>query len=121
MSALGQNQTFRDFRPMSALLPKADRDHQGCDVRFVPKADIGQCLVDHLVGPGEQLRRHWKLQHSGGLCINDYLEFGGLHYWQLARFGALENEAAISANLAIRFRDVGTVANQSTDFSEFPP
>ena len=25
---------------MSALPPKADMDRQGCDVRFVPKADI---------------------------------------------------------------------------------
>ena len=26
---------------MSALLPKADMNQHGCDVRFVPKADIG--------------------------------------------------------------------------------
>src|SRR6516225_3199858 len=26
--------------PMSALPPKADMDQSGCDVRFVPKADI---------------------------------------------------------------------------------
>src|ERR1700745_2860065 len=40
MSALGQKQTS-DCRPaMSALLPKADIGGDGCDVRFLPKADI---------------------------------------------------------------------------------
>jgi len=40
MSALGQKQTFKRLRLMSALPPKADMDQCGCDVRFVPKADI---------------------------------------------------------------------------------
>jgi hypothetical protein len=40
MSALGQKRTLRGVRPMSALPPKADIDQHGCDVRFVPKADI---------------------------------------------------------------------------------
>src|SRR5262249_43655110 len=41
MSALGQKQTSRHLQPMSALPPKADIGTQPCDVRFVPKADIG--------------------------------------------------------------------------------
>jgi hypothetical protein len=40
MSALGHKRTFRDVQAMSALLPKADIDRCGRDVRFVPKADI---------------------------------------------------------------------------------
>src|SRR6516165_75650 len=48
MSALGQKRTLGDFRLMSALPPKADMDHQGCDVRFVPKADINRSF-NHLV------------------------------------------------------------------------
>jgi hypothetical protein len=39
MSALGQKQTLRHLRPMSALPPKADMDQSGCDVRFVPQLD----------------------------------------------------------------------------------
>ena len=39
---------------MSALPPKADMDHHGRDVRFVPKADICTAaifsLFDHPVG-----------------------------------------------------------------------
>ena len=42
MSALGQKQTS-DWRwLMSALPPKTDMVRRGCDVRFVPKADIRQ-------------------------------------------------------------------------------
>src|SRR5262249_31494563 len=40
MSALGQKQTSRHLQPMSALPPKADIDHDGRDVCFVPEADI---------------------------------------------------------------------------------
>jgi len=40
MSTLGQKRTSEGVEAMSALPPKADMDHQGRDVRFVPKADI---------------------------------------------------------------------------------
>jgi hypothetical protein len=43
MSALGHKRTFRSFRPMSALPPKADIGTQSVNVRFVPKADILRC------------------------------------------------------------------------------
>jgi hypothetical protein len=43
MSALGQKQTSRDFRAMSALPPKADIAECDHHVRFVPKADILHC------------------------------------------------------------------------------
>ena len=41
MSGLGQEQTFRAVREMSALLPKADMADATRNVRFVPIADIG--------------------------------------------------------------------------------
>jgi hypothetical protein len=41
MSALGQKQTLRGVRPMSALPLKADIDEHDEHVRFVPMADIG--------------------------------------------------------------------------------
>jgi hypothetical protein len=40
MSALGQKRTFRKVWSMSASPPKADIRWCGCDVRFVPMADI---------------------------------------------------------------------------------
>ena len=39
MSALGQKQTSRDVRRMSALPPKADVDWVHSNVRFVPIGD----------------------------------------------------------------------------------
>jgi len=39
-TALGQKQTFGLRNAMSALPPKADMDRHGCNVCFVPKADI---------------------------------------------------------------------------------
>ena len=39
MSALGQKQTFKRLRVMSALPPKADIAECDCNVRFVPKVD----------------------------------------------------------------------------------
>jgi hypothetical protein len=41
MSALGQKRTFEPSVAMSALPPKADIRQHDLDVRFVPKADIG--------------------------------------------------------------------------------
>ena len=49
MSGLGQKQTSKCFRPMSALPPKADMVRHNRDVRFVPKADITG-LFDYFVG-----------------------------------------------------------------------
>jgi hypothetical protein len=49
MSALGQKQTLERIQSLSALPPKADMDHHGRDVRFVPKADIVASL--NLGGP----------------------------------------------------------------------
>ena len=41
MSALGQKQTFMHVHMMSALPPKADITQHGSNVRFVPKAEVG--------------------------------------------------------------------------------
>jgi hypothetical protein len=42
-SALGQKQTLRRVRLMSALPPKADMDQHSRDVWFVPEAGILRC------------------------------------------------------------------------------
>ena len=83
MSALGHKRTSQHVRVMSALPPKADMDQQGCDVCFVPKADIVRCgentsLLDHLVGGGEQGLRERQAKRLGGLEVEDKLEFGRL-------------------------------------------
>jgi len=49
MSALGQKQTSRLVRTMSALPPKADMDQYGRDVCLVPKADMSDLEVGWLL------------------------------------------------------------------------
>jgi len=68
---------------MSALPPKADIDQHGCDVCFVPKADIVN-LIKHLVGAGSagaakerptgSLRRWWQEARSAPYtdCLGQY-------------------------------------------------
>ena len=55
MSALGQKRTLRHVRVMSALPPKADMDQSGCDVRFVPIADIGGYSIISSASDGASL------------------------------------------------------------------
>jgi len=56
MSALGQKQTSRDVRPMSALPPKADIRRGQCDVRFVPLADMDGSTIVPQIGANGILR-----------------------------------------------------------------
>jgi len=53
MSALGQKRTSEHVQSMSALPPKADIGTQPCDVRFVPKADIGCHQLTWLLRRGQ--------------------------------------------------------------------
>ena len=41
---------------------------------FTPKAADQASLFDHLVGAGEQGRRHVDAEHPGSLCVDDELD-----------------------------------------------
>jgi hypothetical protein len=103
---------------MSALPPKADIPQRRFDVRFVPKADVSLLLLpaepdrihpfdavahlpglstalienrllDYLVGKHEKVVRDVDAEQLGGLEIDDKLEFGRLHDWQVGRLRPL--------------------------------
>jgi len=63
-------------------------------------------LFDHLVGGGEQRRRHREAEHSGSRGVDDEFEPARLHHRQVRRLDALEDAAGIGAELAIRIRNV---------------
>jgi hypothetical protein len=52
---------------------------------------MGCLLLDHRVGKGEQLVRHVEAEHSGGLKVDDQLEFSRLRDRQVGRLVAFEN------------------------------
>jgi hypothetical protein len=51
-------------------------------------------LFNHLVGSGEQRRWNREAEHPGGLVVDDKLEFGRLHDWQIRRLRAFEDAAS---------------------------
>jgi hypothetical protein len=74
MSALGQKQTLRGVRPMSALPPKADITERDWHVRFLPKADSCTATknpsLNHIVCSGQHYFRYGNTKGFGGLEIN---------------------------------------------------
>src|SRR5262249_60715128 len=60
----------------------------GCDVRFVPKADVSRCnkqvLFDHISSKGDELVGYRETEGLGGREINDQIEFSWLLDWNLS-------------------------------------
>src|SRR6516162_4055108 len=74
---------------------------------------------DDLVGVGKQRRRNGETEYLGSLRVDDQLELARLHDREVGRFRAFEDAADVDPYLMPRIRDVGPVAHQSADFSEF--
>src|SRR5262245_55809109 len=74
---------------------------------------------DHLVGAGEQRWRYVEAEYPCRRVIDDKLELGGLHDWQVRRFRTLEDATCIDTDLTIRIRQAGSVAHQAADFGIF--
>ena len=65
--------------------------------------------LDHLIGAGEQRRRHAQADRLGGLEIDRELEFGGLHDRQVGRLGTRWT-ARVDADDTIRLGDSGSAS-----------
>src|SRR3954451_24479589 len=86
---------------MSAGLPPiTEIARRGWHGRKVPKPAVSSrsktsALFDHLIGGGEQRWWHGEAQHPCRRVIDDKLELGGLHDWQVGRFCTLEDATGI--------------------------
>src|SRR5262249_33128815 len=76
------------------------------------------CSFDHLVGEREQRRRHCEAAGSGGLEVDDQLDFSGLLDRQVGGFLAFENSSGVNADLTIVIRLTGSVAQQAAGRGE---
>jgi hypothetical protein len=88
MSAVGQKQTFRNVRAMSAIPPKADIRSHDQDVCFGPGADscnaTKRILFDYLIGTAQQCDRKAEPHRLGSLKIDDQFNFALLYNGQVA-------------------------------------
>jgi hypothetical protein len=86
-SATGVNSLhYRAAALLSASPQLAESIRAAKRFRVVPIPDLSRCskryarvdLFDHLVGRRQQTRRYFEAERSGGLQIDDKLEFGRL-------------------------------------------
>src|SRR5262245_61987359 len=73
-------------------------------------------LFDHLIGNRKQCGGHGESEHECRLRIDDEFELARLHHRQILGLRAPENAGYVGAGLTISIRDVGSVADEPTDF-----
>src|SRR5215813_12146380 len=78
-----------------------------------------QTSFDHLVGAGQQRRRHFERQRPGSAEINHQLELRWQLNRQVARFFALENATCIDAYDPIGLVGIRSIAHQPPDGGKF--
>src|SRR5262249_35207285 len=80
---------------------------------------FGLRLFDHLVGDGQQGRRHGQANRLGGCEIEDRVELGRLYTGQVGRLVAFENTTDVSTRLSVGLQPIIRIAHQAAVQREF--
>src|SRR5262245_13306469 len=79
-----------------AKLPAGESEGRLRQCTHAPRRKQGS-LLDHLVGAGEQRRRHLQAERLGGLQIDHQLVLGRRLHWQVGRLLALEDAIHVAS------------------------
>src|SRR5262249_17719241 len=74
---------------------------------------------DYLVGACRERRRYLDPERLRGFQIDDELELGRLHDWQVGRLLALEDARGIEIDLTVGVGYARSIAHQTTGLDEF--
>src|SRR5262249_59872883 len=80
-----------------------------------------RCLLDHLVGNGQQSWGDRETKPLRSDAVDDQLESRGLHDRNIGGLRALEDEARVDPSLTLGFRDAGAVAHEAAARHELTP
>jgi hypothetical protein len=76
--------------------------------------------IDHLVGAGEQRRRHVEAERFRGRQVHDQIEFGRLLDREVARLCPAQNLVDIVGGPPEHVRKVWSIGHQTPRFDEVP-